>query len=151
MDEEDELRLKQLQETLQNSPIEAVSPPQTQLGGAHGGKRRVDLVDGPSCFAKPDGGCSDWDQAAPCEAAAWVVARTMGLRHLVAVTVYREIPLPEGGTIWAALQAWQDNVDADRLAAFPERETQWAAVFDYVIQQTPPCQPPVRQVELPIH
>ncbi len=138
VDEDEELRraaeASELEAKLRGDVIVEVSPAQS-LPGAHAGKRRVVLESGLICIAKPDGGCPDWPHAAACEAAAWIVARSLRLPCLVPVTVGREIPLPEGGSVFAALQAWQEPYDADRRERFPESEQRWAAVFDYLIQQ----------------
>jgi len=143
VDEEEEL-LKQrqgyneLEEALQKHTIVEVSPPQDQIPGAHRGKRRVLLASGQVCIAKPEGGCPDSPRAAANEAAAWVVAKRLGLHHLISVTVLREIPLPapEEGTVLAALQLFEPTYDPDRWEDFPAGETQWAALFDVIIEQT---------------
>ncbi len=90
MDEDEELRraaeASELEAKLRGDVIVEVSPAQS-LPGAHAGKRRVVLESGLICIAKPDGGCPDWPHAAACEAAAWIVARSLRLPCLVPVTV----------------------------------------------------------------
>ena len=130
---EDDLR--SLEEDLRSGKTENVSA-DLGLPGAHQGKRRILMASGRVCIAKPASGIQDWPFAAQSEAAAWTVARRLGLRELVPVTVVREIELPEGRTELAALQLWVDDYDADRMDEFPEEDLDWAGVFDHLIQQT---------------
>lgn len=130
---EDDLR--SLEEDLRSGKIENVSQ-DLGLPGAHEGKRRILMASGRVCIAKPASGIQDWPFAAQSEAAAWTVARRLGLRELVPVTVVREIELPEGRTELTALQLWVDDYDADRMDDFPEEDLHSAGVFDYLIHQT---------------
>jgi hypothetical protein len=130
---EDDLR--SLEEDLRDGKTENVSR-DLGLPGAHQGKRRILMASGRVCIAKPARGIQDWPFAAQSEAAAWTMARWLGLRELVPVTVLREIELPEGRTEPAALQLWVDDYDADRMDDFPEEDLDAAGLFDYLIQQT---------------
>jgi hypothetical protein len=130
---EDELR--NVEDDLRDGKIEQVSEA-LPLPGAHQGKRKILMASGRICIAKPEYGVKDWQYAAQCEAAAWIVARWLDLWELVPVTIVREIDLPEGRTERAAVQLWVDDYDADRWDDFPDEELDWAGVFDYLIQQT---------------
>ena len=127
--------LRRLEEDLREGKTENVSG-DLGLPGAHQGKRRILMASGQECIAKPAGGITDWPYAAHSEAAAWTVARWLGLHELVPVTVLREIELPEGGADLAALQPWVEDYDADRMDDFSEEELDAAAMLDFLIQQT---------------
>lgn len=68
------------------------------------------------------------------EAAAWLVAKALGWTDLMATTVLREIPRPNGDTTWASVAAlWpmaQPDLDPSN---FTDEEIWRAAVFDVVV------------------
>lgn len=126
--------LRQVEEDLHAGDIKSVSGV-LALPGAHKGKRRIELASGRGCIGKPAGGMAEWEHAAECEAAAWVIARWLDLGRLVPVTVLRELELPTGDRQVFALQVWLDDFEPGESGSFPEEEVRWAAVFDWLIQQ----------------
>ncbi len=127
--------LRDVEDDLREGRIDHVSEA-LSLPGAHKGKRRVRMASGRICIAKPEGGVEDWEHAAGCEAAAWVVARRLGLEQLVPVTIARVIKLPEGDDQLAALQLWRESQEEDQPPdAFPDDEITSAALFDYLTEQ----------------
>lgn len=126
--------IRDIEDDLRDGPIDHVSE-DLQLPGAHKGKRRVRMASGRICVAKPEGAVEEWEHAAACEGAAYMVARQLGLAWLVPVTMVRKINLAKGEVRLAALQLWRSPGDEGRLDEFPEEEVTAAAVFDYLIEQ----------------
>jgi hypothetical protein len=126
-----------LEQYLRSAPILAIAQPPVG-GGAHPGKQTLLLTGGVRVIAKP--AIEPTETTEPSmrrEAAAWQVVKALGFTGLVATTVVRTIPHPDGdqGDVEASVQVhWPDaHLFKAAVDEFPEEDIWQAAVFDAVV------------------
>lgn len=102
-------------------------------GGGHAEKFGVVMTSGIVAIAKPSQDEQSRRQANN-EEAAWLIARALGLEHLVGVTVQRELKNTQGRQVKAALQQWWgDGESLPAISDFADDVVFEAAVFDHLI------------------
>jgi hypothetical protein len=111
-------------------------------GGGHPNKFCVTFEDGSQAIVKPAvHGDPNTQRMASNEVAAWIVAAALGWNDLVAETVLRSIPGPDGLVVEASVQVmWSSDPEhhtqvVPPVSSFSEREALRAAAFDVLIGQ----------------